>query len=344
MEKTIGVCGYGYSGSGAVVDLLRECSEVNYINYGEFNISYIPDGLEDLRFHIMDSHSRYLSSDIALKRYHERISKYVKSDVRFPSEIKKAIIDLTTEYINSLTMVSWIGYWGVDYQETIGKLSNIRYRVNNKFYSFFKRFKKQGLLYPERVMRLSINPPQFEEITRDYVHSVLLVLGYKEGKINIIDQLFAADDPVKSFSFFKNPMAILVDRDPRDVYILAKNTLVNHSLWIPTSNVKSFVEYYKCIREHEKNDSNNILRLYFEELVYDYDKTKQIIADFIGIHAPSLNGGLFNPEISINNTQLYEIADKKFVSDINYIERNLSSYLFDFSRYSIRPSRNSKVF
>ena len=346
MGKTIGICGYGYSGSGAVVDLLRGCPNVNYIDCGELTISYLPDGLEDLEHSLFEGHSRFLSCDIALKRFIERIDKYTKSNCRFDKNMTKKWHDRTIKYIEQLTQVEWIGYWKYDYQETFDSMHNyIRYRINDHFYNLFKRILRGGTLYPERKMRLSINPQEFETITIEYVEELLVSLGYLDGKINILDQLYSADNPSKSFKYFPNPCAIIVDRDPRDVYILSKKVLSNHSLWIPTNNVKDFVKYYKSIRDNEnKENQKGVFRLNFEELVYDFENTKSLIASFIGIEPNTLTDTYFKPEVSINNTQLFENVDLRLKDDIKYIEEHLGEYLVDFSQYALRPNRETNVF
>ena len=62
---------------------------------------------------------------------------------------------------------------------------------------------------------------------------------------------------------------IIVDRDPRDVYLLSKNNLRKDAAWIPTS-VCDFVSYYKLLRSNNYNDSR-IYNLQFEDLVYQYE-------------------------------------------------------------------------
>ena len=48
----IGACGFVGTGSSALTDLLREYDEVAVFDQIEFNISYYPDGIEDLDYQI----------------------------------------------------------------------------------------------------------------------------------------------------------------------------------------------------------------------------------------------------------------------------------------------------
>mgnify|MGYP006872937219 FL=1 len=72
----VGVCGHGYSGSGAVVDYLKEKPDCQVCGNIELSLAYMPHGLQDLDYHVNESVSRYYSSDAAIKdflRLHERM-------------------------------------------------------------------------------------------------------------------------------------------------------------------------------------------------------------------------------------------------------------------------------
>lgn len=84
----VGVCGLGYTGSGAVLDLLKEFDENYVIDAMEFALAYTPDGLEDLEYHLVKSPSRYFSSDIAIKRF----KNYIKSRCTLRSKYKAVTI------------------------------------------------------------------------------------------------------------------------------------------------------------------------------------------------------------------------------------------------------------
>ena len=71
--NTLGVCGFGYSGSGAVVDLLKNNDNIMYPEIGEFTLTYLPDGLKDLRYNLFDNCSRFFSSDVAIMRVRRRV-------------------------------------------------------------------------------------------------------------------------------------------------------------------------------------------------------------------------------------------------------------------------------
>ena len=65
----VGVCGCGYTGSGAYVDLLKEYEECNVFDDFELTIAYVPDGLKDLEYHLVIQPNRFMSSDVAIRRF-----------------------------------------------------------------------------------------------------------------------------------------------------------------------------------------------------------------------------------------------------------------------------------
>jgi len=150
----------------------------------------------------------------------------------------------------------------------------------------------------------------------------------------VLDQPFSADNPEKSFIFFDNPAAIIVDRDPRDLYLLAKEVLRSRASFIPTDNVYDFVTYYKVIRENRKKvvNTTKVLYLNFEDMIYEYKTTAEKIIAFLGLKRHEKPLEYFNPEISKNNTQLFN-KYTNYKKEIEYIEKELEEWLYPFYKY-----------
>jgi len=91
---------------------------------------------------------------------------------------------------------------------------------------------------------------------------------------------------VKSFKFFENPIAIIVDRDPRDHYLFTKNFLQPRGLLnlIPCDNVDDYIKYFRLVRQSppDLRGRDDVIFFNFEELVYDYENTAKKVAEFIG--------------------------------------------------------------
>lgn len=135
------------------------------------------------------------------------------------------------------------------------------------------------------------------------------------------------------FLFFDEPKAIIVDRDPRDLYAFYHKVLVDECRFLPIDNVKLFVEQYRRIRMNQKRiDDESKLFVNFEDLIYNYEETKDRIIAFCGLKNHTYPKKYLNPAKSINNTQLYKMYPE-MSEDVKYIEENLKEYLFDFSKY-----------
>ena len=85
------------------------------------------------------------------------------------------------------------------------------------------------------------------------------------------------------------------------------------------------------MRESEKECiSKKVLRIKFEDLIYNYDKELKKIEKFLNFKKEEhINPkSRFNPEISIKNTQLFN--KKEYIKEVKIIEKELSNYLYDF--------------
>lgn len=151
----------------------------------------------------------------------------------------------------------------------------------------------------------------------------------------VFDQVFEGNAPQNCFPFFRDPKAIVVDRDPRDLWLVSKyaRDAKGEARFMPRQDVKVFVEYYKRLRENqERKDTDQIIFIQFEDSIYNYDETVKKIGGFLGCKNHAEPKKYFKPEISINNTRLMN-RYPQCKEEINYIEKMLPEYLFDFSKY-----------
>lgn len=338
----IGVCGLGFSGSGAVLDLLKEYSDIDGFSSREMSICYYPDGIEDLDYHLNTSYSRYMSSDAALYAFHRMIESRFGKKGRKQSAFDKEILERSEAYIEELSQVKWNGSWG--YREYIDNSfrqkfsNNVLFRLSLLIHRFFH---KNIVLASMGTMRLSIRPDNFDQLTKQYLLDVLKSIGYKEtSKHFVVDQLFSGDNPEKSFKYFDNPCAIVVYRDPRDTYLLAKKMVKVHAGWIPTDDVRKFVDYYKAIyRNATLGTSGRVFKVQYEDLIYNYNATVSGIEKFCHISNHISPKSHFDPDYSIRYTQLIEDYPQ-YMEDIAIIETELSDFLYTFP-YKRQPINQS---
>lgn len=338
----IGVCGFSSSGSSAVIDLLCEFQENNILDQREFTLSYFPDGIEDLEYHLVLAPSKFLSSTIALKRF-RRVSHSLLSRVTH-GESDKIIED----YLNKIIQVRWQGFSSSDLVlgnqklfQVLG-LSIMRDRI---FPSFKRLFGYVPSMFPMRSMEYAINPDRFLSHTREMTSKLLSVLGAVDTHNTVLDQPFAGNYPEKSLKYFENPYAIIVDRDPRDTFIFTREVLGARGKMIPTDTVEAFCVYWKTMRARpvETVGECKILRIRFEDLVYEYDKTVSLIISYLGLKKHDSPQKYFVPSMSIRNTCLYK-RYPQYETEVDYIEHELSEYLFPFQNYSTLSESNQKMF
>lgn len=339
----IGICGYGYTGSGAILDLLKEYDGFSQLNDDyEFVLPYYPDGLINLENNLIRFPSRFMSSDIAIMRFEKFIKKYSKSGRTVKRVTKNSLIRLSKNYIESISQVVWNGHWLFDYYEYQGNVfGRFWSRTKRTVQRFFDRHNVGINLIKRRKMSLCYSEELFFNETKKYINSIIDIMFPEKKERIILNQPFPANYPSMVFKYFDDPKAIIVDRDPRDVYILAKKSLKSSSAWIPTDNVKDFVEYYKAMhcRYSEEKKNNNVLLIRFEDLIYNYEMTIKEIEKLIGPLGNKKNISFFDPAISINNTQLF-LKYTELSSDINVIEKELKEYLYPFPDY---PKPNFKT-
>lgn len=347
MLMELGVCGFGYSGSGAILDMLKDYPDVSVSNRMEVSFLFKPDGLEDLGRAVCYSPSRYWSSDSAIRRFYQEMRRLRKGYNRLTHGKYDELLD---SYMNSIVQISWRGYTGVHYYQENGVYFFVRQKILLRIRLLLEKLFGPGDYFhlAQKQMYYSyLSEEYFMENSRRFVKGLMRAIDANPGKrIMAVDQLFTANNPRKSFCYLEDPKAIVVTRDPRDTYILAKRAIGIWGTFIPTDNVDNFIEYYKGLMQSIAfdEDDKDILMISFEDFVYNHSKIRAEIESFLSLpHQDLSDKSLFNPQISINNTQLWK-RFPNYEKDVERISKELNSYLFDFSACKQQPSFSSKVF
>jgi len=168
-------------------------------------------------------------------------------------------------------------------------------------------------------------------LTRKYVSEIIKAANPEDADYLMMDQLTPSSNVNRCLRYFDdNIRVIIVDRDPRDIFVL------NKTIWkttiVPTNPI-DFCKWYAYTHGCAKGqplDKNRVIKIQFEDLVYRYSETVSVIEQFIGLsstnHKKPFEG--MNPKQSINNTWLFK--DYEPHSEIIYIEEHLKEYLYDF--------------
>lgn len=349
MNKTIvSVSGYGATGSSAVVDYLKGFEPVEVLDDFEFQIHYLPDGISDLDYKLNESCSRFYDSDVAITRFLDLCRELERW---YEPAFHGHLYEMAEEYIRSLNPVTWQGYWAwdrlhtpQDYIDKCNSENELRWKNNEKRRFFnrllrklhlpqlpYQELRKYGDFFQQREMFMSIKPEGFIEKTQQFSERLLDTARKKDTSILVVNQLLPPQNPHRYEKYFSSPVkSIVVTRDPRDLYIHVKRPK-----WqvVPYQNVKSFVAWYK---ENMKKDSiyhdESSLRLYFEDMIYEFEATGDHIKDFLGVENDLIENSSFNPQISVANTQLFK-RFPEFDDDIRIIEKELADYLYDFDNH-----------
>lgn len=343
----IGTCGFCSTGSSAVSDYLKEFDENQVLDDMEFTIPYRPDGLLDLEYHLVQNPCRDDGSSIAIPRFRRLMKRQNRSFHKKYGISLDQLQSNVDDFINQLVQFRW---YGTRRSDTELYPSNFYFYIGNLVMKrrvipwINTKLGRCVDMYPYRDLEVSVNPPTFTQASKQFVKNLLSFMGGDFTKNIVLDQPFIGDDPLKTFHFYDNPKAIVVDRDPRDNYLFTKKMLYKTGKYIPVDTVENFVKYYRLLRDGRpyKNDSDKILRMHFEELVYDYDVATSKIRQFCELGSNPHPLTIFDPQVSMPNTQLF-LRFPEFAKDISYIEKELPEYLFDFDKYP-RPTLKEEMF
>ena len=312
--------GYMNSGSSAITDLLSELE--NYSNIGksqEFIFMHCPDGILELEKNLLNPVSHLISKE-CLKRFRDMMLKLYDLEGWWPSYYKTYIsehfMDYVDEYINELVDHKFDGFW---YMDEIPVKRSLYIRIKNKL-NKTKKVNEMYLAYPSEE--------KFYIESKKFINKIINSLN-KDNKENIIiDQLLLPYNLDALERYFDDSKMIIVERDPRDVFILNKKS---YSTVPFPKDALEFTKVYKNMRKMAGNKTTDkILRVKFEDLVYKYEETLEIIYKFLNVDSKKhINKKTkFVPEKSINNTQLFRIYENK--EEMKIIEQELKEYLYDF--------------
>lgn len=342
---------YG-TGSSAVTDLLREFDGISCVSDQEIRILHDPDGVSDLEYNLIENPNRHNTSH-SIKRFKRRMYEldHVWFVKRFSRYFGKGFPELIDSYIDSITEMKYHGIWHYDEYDR-GKLFYIASRSYSKLCLLAGKIfhitpNTCGLLSKKEPAYLGItNEKEFLDATKRFINE-LCVLTFGDNKDYVVfDQLIPPSNFKRYLRYVDDLRGVLVERDPRDLFLLEK--VVWKGKVAPTEDVVQYCKWYKWTRELYEKESfpEEILFIRFEDLVYDYERTKDRIVEHFKIsrlsHARKCK--FFTPEVSAANTQLWKKI-KGYEKEIEYIKNSLSKYCYNFEeKDNIEIKRNQKMF
>ena len=336
MKRIIVPTGYMGSGSSAVTDLISEFKDCQNENKSyEYVLLHCPNGLFDLEDKLLIGNNA-IRSDEAIRSFELQMNKLYNKKFWWVGNYEKIIgpnfKDITDKFISNIEQFNFYGYWYMHEEVDTKMFFKLLLRKPLKILTFNKiRFNK--ILKYKDGMRISfIKPNAFYKASHEYIYSVVEEIG--KGKNNIIiDQFLLPFNLHRVDNYFDDKLkVIVVERDPRDVFIINKYIWQEKQICVPVPlDVHEFCKFYKNMRESElPTDSNKVYRVKFEDLIYNYDEELEKITKFLGFTKKDhINKKTrFNPDISIKNTQLFR--KEEYREETKIIEKELKKYLYDF--------------
>ena len=318
MDNIIFVEGLGFSGSGAVLDLLREVEDC-FVLPTEFRIINDPDGLLSLESAMIDNWTVF-QGDVAIKRF-RKLCKNLSNKYTGPYStldhtkiFGKDFLQVVDKYLDNLILLDFIGLWYGNDTYLKRKMIGRRFIGRNK--------------YTTRKMYVAKNleREEFLKYTREFLSELAsLCLDERKPGLFIIDGDYSVLNPKRVLSYFPEGKMILVIRDPRDIMATVRSGL---GAFMPDDFNKNiewqlslFKRWQKTVKDLPKDQ---FMLINFDDLVNKYEIVRDDIFSFLGIdkatHTKKLSN--YNPSVSVKNvgiwktklsTQEASIIEQKFI-------------------------------
>lgn len=336
MNKIIIPTGYMGSGSSAITDLVAEFKNCkNDFKTYEYVLLHCPNGVFDLEDKLLIGNNA-IRSDEAIRSFESQMKKLYNKKFWWVGNYKKIIgndfMEITNKYINSLEDFNYPGYWYMHEEVNAKMLFKLLLRKPLKLLTLNKvRFKKT-LKYKDGMRICLPTPEEFYKNSKEYIYNILNYISDGEENI-ILDQFLLPFNLFRVDNYFDDKArVIVVERDPRDVFIINKYIWQQKQICVPMPlDVHEFCKYYDKMRKSEKKcTSNKVLRIKFEDLIYKYDETVDKITKHLGFsNEDHINKKTrFNPDLSIKNTQLFN--NPIYKEEVKIMASELSQYLYKF--------------
>ncbi len=336
MNRIIIPAGYMGSGSSAITDLVSEFKDCkNDFKSYEYILMHCPNGVFDLEDKLLNGNNA-IRSDEAIRSFEKQMKKLYDKKFWWVGNYKKIIgpnfMNITNEYIQSLTNLNYPGYWYFHEEVNFPMFLKLLLRKPLKLITLNKIKFKKILKYNDGIRICIPTKEEFYSKSKKYVSDIINEVAQDSDNI-ILDQFLLPFNLFRIDNYFdENARCIVVERDPRDVFILNKYIWGKKQISVPMPlDVNEFCEYYRRMRESEKPcNSNKVLRVKFEDLIYKYDETLLRIMNHLDF-TPEMHinkKSRFDPNKSINNTQLFN--NPLYSDEIKIIENKLTAYLYDF--------------
>lgn len=325
-QNLIAVTGFGYSGSGALLDLLSEFKNLTVLsdadpdgslrekNYdggtNELNLLRHAGGLFFLE-KFFPSKNIFIQ-DVVVKMFISLVKEhYLNNGPIFNNEFLR----LTNEFLNNIIDIKLKTDYGEAYEPHLPFLGKesfdfIEQNPNNTQYLYTLK---------------ELSKDEYIKFAKNYLNKFLNTINSK--KYLALDQALSDNEcDIEHYKkYIDNLKVIAVYRDPRDVFA---TTIQRNVQWIP-HDIDQFIKWYRrSVAPYIENKNNDYMVLRFEDLVYKKDEIVKKIEKFLNLEDDShINPkSAFDENVSISNVGLYHSLGMK--NEIKKIEEELGEFLY----------------
>lgn len=329
--KKVTCISYHNTGSSAVDDYLREFEGFTYAPSDvECRFLQDPDGISDLEYNLVDNWHR-LNSGFAIKRY----EKFAKKNRRtYQLIFGNSWLDETNRYVENLIDFKFPGYWHADVNEqpfvcwviykfrrAFSKVVPHRYRKTQDFNYF-----PQLISYHSMCSRAV-----FYAKTQKYTETLCEKMKKADTEYLVLDQCVSTTNIKRYLNYIQDLKVIIVDRDPRDVYIQGTSAGTHVLPHDPYLFARQYRDMRQTLKEEVKD--HRVLRIQFEDLIYNYECITRKIKEFLGIteEKHKYPRKFFNPDISRKNIRLWT-KKLEYTEQTKVIEKELCEFLYEYPK------------
>lgn len=290
----VSVQGFGYSGSGAVVDLLREYDDNKVLGYvspigsktsrkedvGELNFFRHTGGLLHIG-HILSKKPlpNIFWNDMVIKEF-----------------VRQTYYSYTYKYMPELR---WIFYRFLDSILEHSFYCKDRVYINN----FMDPYDQERYKYYIKPL----SEPEYHNICRQMLYTFFNTFYKPEHKRLVLDQMLGDCGFGEELyqGYMPGVKQVVVYRDPRDVYAIALKLNVG---WVAHDTVAHYIRWAQIAYRSFSPSLTTCLPVRFEDLVYDYDNQTKRIEDYLKLSPAhhTRKKKCFDPAVSCKTIGLWK--------------------------------------
>ncbi len=302
-DTVVAVQGFGYSGSGAVVDLLRE-----------YDVTLVLGGV-DKEGSLTSLEQSFGEVDILrLAGGLFEVEKYLGSNNIFQND---ALLHRVISQIANSEIYRSLGVTHPYFYEYISQICDVL--INSpqwQYYNTFLEYRDVNDIFYLKDITLK----NYRNLCRKLLNSLFAIIKRNsKSSILVLDQFVSdVEFEIKRYvEYVPNLKLITVYRDPRDVYVYAIKDNVE---WIPHSSVDVFIKWYQIMVKHfNVNEKDKYQVVQFERLIENYETIVPLIEQYVGLNASAHvhRNACLDPSMSRKNMYLWE---QNITDDDSYVE------------------------